>query len=65
MEKQNITLLIPKEILLEVKLIAVQRGTSVSALLTQILERLVEREDAYAYARRRHLQSLERCAHTR
>ena len=54
METQNITLSIPKEILLRVKLIAVTRHTSVSGLLTQMLERLVQQEDAYAHARRRH-----------
>lgn len=62
MEKQNITLSLPKEILLKVKLIAVQRGTSVSSLLAQMLEDLVQQEDAYAHAQRRHLQWLEQGA---
>jgi hypothetical protein len=62
MERQNITLSLPKEILLKVKLIAVKRQTSVSGLLTHTLERLVEQEDAYAHARRRHLEWLERGA---
>lgn len=62
METQNITLSLPKDILLRVKLIAVQRGTSVSGLLTQTLEKLVQQEDAYAHAKRRHLQWLERSA---
>jgi hypothetical protein len=55
METQNITLSIPKETLLKVKLLAVKRQTSVSGLLTQTLERLVQQEDAYAHARQRHL----------
>ena len=55
METQNITLSLPKEILRKVKLIAVQRGTSVSGLLTQTLEKLVEQEDGYAQAQRRHI----------
>jgi hypothetical protein len=58
METQNITLSLPKDVLLKVKLIAVQRQTSVSGLLTQTLERLVQHEDAYAHARRRHLEWL-------
>ena len=62
MEKRNITLSISKELLLRVKLIAVQRHTSVSGLLTQTLERLVQQEDAYDRVRRRHLQWLERGA---
>jgi hypothetical protein len=59
METQNITLAIPKETLLKVKLLAVKRQTSVSGLLTQTLERLVQQEDAYAHARQRHLGWLE------
>jgi hypothetical protein len=59
METQNITLAIPKEVLLKVKLLAVKRQTSVSGLLTQTLERLVQQEEAYAHARQRHLQWLD------
>ena len=59
METQNITLSVPKEILLKIKLLAVKRHMSVSGLLTQTLERLVQQEDAYAHARQRHLQRLE------
>jgi hypothetical protein len=62
METQNITLSVPKDILLKVKLIAVRRRTSVSGLLTQTLERLVEQEDVYVHARRRHLECLDRGA---
>ena len=59
METQNITLSIPKETLLKVKLLAVKRQTSVSGLLAQTLEKLVRQEDTYAHARQRHLQRLE------
>ena len=62
METQNITLSLPKDVLLKVKIIAVQRGTSVSGLLTQTLEKLVRQEDAYAHAKRRHLDLLEQGA---
>ena len=62
MERQNITLSLPKDILLKIKLIAVKRQTSVSGLLTQILDRLAEHEDAYAHARQRHIEWLERGA---
>jgi predicted transcriptional regulator len=60
METQKITLSLPKDILLRVKLLAVQRQTSVSGLLTQALTQIVEQEEAYAHAQRRHLQLLER-----
>jgi hypothetical protein len=60
MEKQNITLTLPKDILLKVKLIAVKRQTSVSGLLTKTLEKVVQQEDAFVHAQRRHLQWLEK-----
>jgi uncharacterized metal-binding protein YceD (DUF177 family) len=43
METQNITLSLPKDVLLKVKHIAVRRHTSISSLLTQALETLVQR----------------------
>lgn len=55
METQNITLSLPKETLRRVKHIAVERRTSVSRLMTELLEELVQREDAYAQARERQL----------
>jgi len=62
MDTQNITLSIPKDVLRKAKLIAVQRGTSVSGLLSQTLESLVRQEDAYADAQRRHLGWLDQAA---
>ncbi len=62
MENQNITLSLPKDILLKVKLIAVRRQISVSGLLTQTLERLVHQEEAFSRARERHLEWLEEAA---
>lgn len=57
---QNITLSLPKPVLRKVKILAVERQTSVSALLTGLLEEIVEREDAYAAARERALARLTR-----
>ena len=59
METQNITLSLPKDILLKIKLIAVKRQTSVSGLLTQSLIRLVQQDEAYLHSRNRHLQLLD------
>jgi len=59
MENQNITLSLPKDVLMKVKLIAVQRHTSVSSLLTSEIEKLVQQEDAYIHAQRRHLDWLD------
>ncbi|HEX2799022.1 MAG TPA: CopG family transcriptional regulator [Thermoanaerobaculia bacterium] len=57
---QNITLSLPKAVLRKVKILAVERQTSVSALLTGLLEEIVQREDAYASARERALARLTR-----
>jgi hypothetical protein len=59
---QNITLALPKPVLRKVKILAVERQTSVSALLAGMLEEIVEREDAYAVARERALKRLRRPA---
>jgi hypothetical protein len=56
---QNITLSLPKRTLRKIKLIAVQRQTSVSALLAQMLEDLVDDETGYARARKRQLEMME------
>jgi hypothetical protein len=56
---QNITLALPKDTLKRVRLIAVERGTSVSGLLAETLASLVEEEDSYEQAHRRYLALLE------
>jgi hypothetical protein len=50
MANRNITLSLPEETLQEVKIIAVKQGTSVSSLLTGMLEELVGRETGYRQA---------------
>lgn len=59
MEMQNITLSLPRDVLRKVKILAVQRGTSISRLLTNELERLVAQEELYARAMQRHMQLME------
>ncbi len=58
MEKQNITLSIRKDILQKIKIIAVRRDASVSALVSQALEDIVAREEAYTVAQRAHRRLL-------
>ncbi|MFN2106839.1 MAG: CopG family transcriptional regulator [Candidatus Promineifilaceae bacterium] len=53
METQNITLSLPRDLLLKVKLLAVRRQTSVSGLLAGELERLVLEDEAYTRAYQR------------
>lgn len=59
MKTHNITLSLPKDILQKVKLIAVKRHTSVSRLLTRLLEEMVAREEGYERARKRHVGRLD------
>ena len=56
---QNITLAIPKDILRKAKILAVEKNTSLSGLLTQTLKELVEKQEAYDQARHRNLTLLE------
>ena len=58
METRNITLSLPEDVLREAKVVAAQRGTSVSALLAGALHELVERESGYAAAKGRSLAAL-------
>ena len=59
METQKLTLALPKELLREVKRVALERRTSVSGLLVRALTEIVAREERYAGARQRHLAWLQ------
>ncbi len=56
---QNVTLAIPKDILRKAKILAVQKNTSLSGLLTQTLVDLVTRQEEYDQARQRNLALLD------
>lgn len=56
---QNVTLAIPKDVLRKAKIIAVQRNTSLSSLLTQTLMDLVSHQEAYEQARQRNVVLLD------
>lgn len=59
MEKQNVTLALPKELLHKAKRLAVERHISLSGLLVEALRALVEQEDRYLEAKQRQLRWLE------
>lgn len=60
MEKiQNVTLAIPRDVLRKAKILAVQKNTSLSGLLTQTLAELVAHHEAYEQARRHNLALLK------
>lgn len=61
--KQNITLSLDKKVLTELKVIAARRSTSVSRLLTEELEHIVERSGRYERSRREALAALDRGYH--
>jgi len=56
---QNVTLAIPRNLLRKAKILAVQKNTSLSGLLTQTLKELVERQENYEQARVRNKELLK------
>ena len=59
MDKQNVTLSLPRSILRKAKKIAIDRDRSLSGLMVELLTELVEREDQYASAKRQYLALLD------
>jgi hypothetical protein len=59
METQNVTLAIPKDILRKAKIMAVEKGISLTGLLTQALTEIVMKEEKYREARRRNCELLD------
>lgn len=60
MDTQNVTLSIPKAILRKAKILAVQKNTSLSGLLTQTLIELVAQQEGYEQSRQRNLHLLKK-----
>ena len=58
--KTNITLKLDRELLRRAKVIAAERDTSVSALVTEQLEKAVRERDGYEQAKRRALALLKK-----
>ncbi len=59
MERQNITLSIPKETLKKAKHLAVAKDQSLSGLLTSYIEDLVREEEQYIQGQRQQLKLME------
>ncbi|NPV70719.1 MAG: CopG family transcriptional regulator [Firmicutes bacterium] len=59
MDNQNITLSIPKDVLRKAKIIAVKRQTSLSRLLTDMVEELVSSDERYEQARERQIKMMQ------
>ena len=60
MPKRNLTVQLDDDVIHRAKVAAARRGTSVSGLVTQQLERLVDADERYADAQRRAEQALAR-----
>lgn len=58
--KQNITLKLDKDVLQQARVLAAQRSTSISQMLSDELTRLVKQAEAYESARRAALVDLKR-----
>ena len=59
METQNITLAISKDVLAKARQLAVERRTSLSALVTQMIVDIVDQDDSYRVACERQLVILQ------
>jgi hypothetical protein len=59
-DTQNVTLAIPKDILRKAKMLALEKNTSLSGLLTQTLVELVTDNEDYEEARRSNLELLRK-----
>ena len=60
MPTRNITLKLPTETLRKAKVVAAERGTSISALLARKIEELTGEDEQYEAARRHALRWLDR-----
>jgi predicted transcriptional regulator len=58
--KTNVTLALPTATVRRLKVLAAQRGSSISRMLTEQLDELLDRESGYERARRLALADLER-----
>jgi hypothetical protein len=58
-ENQNITLSLPRRLLKQIKRLAADRDTSVSALMAEALARLAEEDRRYLAARKRALAAMK------
>ncbi len=60
MAKRNLTVQLDDDVIHRAKIVAAKRGTSVSGLVTQQLERLAEADERYDDAQRRAEEALGR-----
>jgi len=59
MEKQNITLSLPKETLKKGKILAAKKGVSLNELIRELLQRTAENEEGYRISADRQIKRLK------
>ena len=59
MEKQNITLSLPKEILKKGKMLAAKKGISLNQLVRELLQMTAENEEGYRISADRQIKQME------
>ena len=62
-KKQNVTISLSPEIIRKAKVLAAQRSTSISGLLAERIEALIDSEEAYARSQRAALALLRKGFH--
>ena len=60
MERQNITLSLPKDLLQKAKIMAIKKNKSLSGLLSEYIVKMTKEEEAYQAAKARHQNLLEK-----
>ena len=60
MDRQNITLSLPKSLLKKAKIVAAQEEKSLSELMREVLQKKVEQQTGYEKAKQRHLSLLNK-----
>jgi len=61
--KQNITLSIDKDLIKKVKVMAAQRQTSISGMLSDELRKVIQETEKYQWAKRRAMNNLKKGFH--
>jgi len=59
MEKQNITLSLPKETLKKGKILAAKKGVSLNELIRELLQRTAENEEGYRISADRQIKRMK------
>ena len=60
MDRQNVTLSLPKTLLKKAKIVAAQEEKSLSELMREVLGKKVEQQTGYQKAKQRHLSLLKK-----